>query len=61
MAGEKVLLIDADPQGSLTVSLGYPDPDNIPQTLATIMMGIINEEDPGRGQKRRDQPGHLQE
>ena len=45
MAGEKVLLIDADPQGSLTVSLGYPDPDNIPQTLATIMMGIINEEE----------------
>jgi chromosome partitioning protein len=45
MAGEKVLLIDADPQGSLTVSLGYPDPDNIHQTLATIMMGIINEEE----------------
>lgn len=45
MAGEKVLLIDADPQGSLTVSLGYPDPDNIPQTLATIMMGIINEDE----------------
>ena len=45
MAGEKVLLIDADPQGSLTVSLGYSDPDNIPQTLATIMMGIINEEE----------------
>ena len=45
MAGEKVLLIDADPQGSLTVSLGYPDPDSIHETLATVMMGIINEEE----------------
>ena len=38
MAGKKVCLIDADPQGSLTVSLGYPDPDSIPVTLATMMM-----------------------
>ena len=45
MAGKKVCLIDADPQGSLTVSLGYPDPDEIKLTLATIMMNIINEED----------------
>lgn len=26
-AGKKVLLIDADPQGSLTISLGNPQPD----------------------------------
>ena len=45
MAGKKVCLIDADPQGSLTVSLGYPDPDSIPVTLATMMMDIINEEE----------------
>ena len=45
MAGKKVLLIDADPQGSLTVSLGYPDPDSLRHTLASIMMAIINEED----------------
>ena len=24
--GKKVLLVDADPQGSLTISLGYPQP-----------------------------------
>lgn len=42
MAGKKVCLIDGDPQGSLTVSFGYPDPDEIPLTLATIMMDIIN-------------------
>lgn len=45
MEGKKVCLIDADPQGSLTVSLGYSNPDNIDPTLATIMMDIINEEE----------------
>ena len=41
--GKKVLLIDADPQGSMTVSLGYAHPDEIKITLATIMMAIIND------------------
>lgn len=41
--GKKVLLVDADPQGSLTVSLGYVEPDELGITLATIMMDIINE------------------
>ena len=31
--GKKVLLVDADPQGSLTISLGYPQPDQLPFTL----------------------------
>ena len=43
--GKKVLLIDADPQGSLTASLGYVEPDEIGTTLATIMMAIINEKE----------------
>ena len=43
--GKKVLLIDADPQGSLTASLGYVEPDDIGTTLATIMMNIINDEE----------------
>lgn len=43
--GKKVLLIDADPQGSLTASLGYQEPDDIRVTLATIMTCIINEEE----------------
>ena len=44
-AGKKVCVIDADPQGSLTASLGYQEPDDIRYTLASIMMNIINEEE----------------
>ena len=45
LSGKRVLLIDSDPQGSLTASLGFPDPDEIQLTLATIMMDIIDEKD----------------
>ena len=31
--GHRVLLIDADPQGSLTVSLGIKDPDSLDESL----------------------------
>ncbi len=44
-AGKRVLLIDADPQGSLTASLGFMEPDQMEITLATVMENIINEED----------------
>lgn len=49
--GKKVLLIDNDPQGSLTASLGFEDPDGMTDTIASIMMNVINEEemDPGYG------------
>lgn len=43
--GKKVLLIDADPQGSMTASLGYIQPDDIKVTLATIMLALINDEE----------------
>ena len=42
--GKKVLLIDGAPQGNLTASLGYVEPDAIETTLATIMMHVINDE-----------------
>ena len=41
--GKKVLLIDADPQGSLTASLGIGEPDEIKTTLASILMNVVNE------------------
>ncbi len=43
--GKKVLLIDADAQGSLTASLGYTEPDSLENTLATIMGKVINDEE----------------
>ena len=49
--GKKVLLIDADAQGSLTASLGFTEPDSLEVTLATIMGDLINDEEvePGEG------------
>ncbi|MCL2035051.1 MAG: ParA family protein [Oscillospiraceae bacterium] len=41
--GKKVLLLDADSQNSLTVSLGITEPDKLPVTLATVMSHIISE------------------
>lgn len=43
--GKKVLLIDGDPQGSLTISLGYREPDRMEVTLATLLSEIMEEEE----------------
>lgn len=43
--GKRVLVIDADPQGSLTISLGYSDPDGMENTLSMLMMNVVNEEE----------------
>lgn len=55
--GKKVLLVDSDPQGSLTISLGNPQPDQLPVTLATVMGKVLNEEtiDPGEGLLHHDE------
>lgn len=41
--GKKVLLVDADAQGSLTLSLGFKNPDELPISLATVMENVIEE------------------
>ena len=40
---KKVLLIDADPQGSLTISLGIKNPDAMDVSLATVMDAAIED------------------
>lgn len=50
-AGKKVLLVEADAQGSMAVSLGIREPDELDATLVNIMEKVINDEDiePGEG------------
>ena len=51
MEGKKVLLVDADPQGSLTISMGWQQPDELPTTLSTLMQKAMNDQSipPGEG------------
>ena len=48
--GKHVLLVDCDPQASLTISLGWPQPDALPVTLSTLM-----------GRALMDEPIHAEE
>ena len=41
--GKRVLLVDSDPQGSLTISLGFTEPDKLPFTLATAMSRVVED------------------
>ncbi len=43
--GHKVLLVDNDPQGSLTICMGYREPDNLDLTIVDVIEKIVNEED----------------
>ena len=40
---KKVLLIDADAQANLTMSLGYSRPDDLSDTLSSIMQDVIDD------------------
>lgn len=56
--GYRVLLVDADPQGSLTVSLGIQTPDELPVSLSTVMQAVIEDtEVPASGGILRHEEG----
>ena len=42
-AGWKVLLVDADPQASLTISMGFRNPDGLRNTLGTLMQLVMTD------------------
>ncbi len=43
--GKKVLVIDNDPQGSLTQALGYPQPDKMEISLSNVYEWALNEDE----------------
>ena len=43
--GKKVLLIDADPQGSLSICMGQTEPDKLELTIVDVIEKLVNEEE----------------
>ena len=43
--GRKVLVLDADPQASLSICMGQTEPDNIEPTITDIIEKLVNEEE----------------
>jgi chromosome partitioning protein len=46
LQGCRVLLVDDDPQGDLTSSLGWRNPDELDTTLSTVLERVIGDEPP---------------
>ena len=42
--GKKVLLVDMDPQASLTIALGWRNPDELPVKISDIMAEILQDQ-----------------
>ena len=51
MEGKKVLLVDTDPQASLTICLGHPVPDQLSPTLSDMMGKILSEQPIAPGER----------
>ena len=43
--GKRVLLVDGDPQGSLTIAMGIPSPDALTETLGSAMLAEMGDMD----------------
>ena len=50
MEGKKVLLIDTDPQASLTVCMGSSQPDELPVSLATVLEKTLSDKEIAEGE-----------
>ena len=48
--GKRVLLIDCDPQGDLTICCGYPDNDSLDDTISSLMEKTISDESIAKGE-----------
>lgn len=48
--GKRVLLIDCDPQGDLTICCGYPDNDSLDDTISSLMEKTISDEPIAKGE-----------
>lgn len=62
--GKNVLVVDADPQGDLTTSLGYLQADDLENTIADIMEKQLRDEVPEKAVLRHEEgidliPGNL--
>lgn len=42
--GKRVLLVDTDPQATLTIALGHPQPDELPVTLSDLLTKVLRDE-----------------
>lgn len=42
--GQRVLLIDADPQGNLAACLGIEEPDDLEVTIVDVLQRVVNDE-----------------
>ena len=51
MEGKKVCVVDVDPQSSLTISMGWPRPDELDVTLSDLMKKVLEDKpiQPGEG------------
>ncbi len=48
--GKHVLLVDTDPQASMTIALGNPQPDDLPVTIADLMLKVMSDQTPSPGE-----------